>query len=205
MYIRRKVFSTFIDNETGEEKLFSTTEIDGMEVKEFSSREQKLLRDKLYMRRGASNSLHQDINNIAQETWQGIKKTAEKTGKGTNTLYRKVYYRNPSGYSAVIRNARREDAALHRDMLQDKTTKEGMESYKKKLMERAKELKAQKVADSISHHKAQADILRAKKLAGQKLAKNLKTAGKVGLGAAALVGGGVVAKKMYDKKKKEDN
>jgi len=33
--------------------------------------------------------------------------------------------------------------------------------------------------------------------------KNLKTAGKVGLGAAALVGGGVVAKKIYDKKKKD--
>jgi len=27
MYIRRKVFSTFIDTETGEERLFSTTEI----------------------------------------------------------------------------------------------------------------------------------------------------------------------------------
>ena len=41
MYIRRKVFSTFIDTETGEERLFSTTEIDGMEVKEFSKKEEK--------------------------------------------------------------------------------------------------------------------------------------------------------------------
>lgn len=39
MYIRRKVFSTFINEETGEERLFSTTEIDGAEVKEFSDKE----------------------------------------------------------------------------------------------------------------------------------------------------------------------
>jgi hypothetical protein len=43
MYIRRKVFSTFIDTETGEERLFSTTEIDGMEVKEFSKADDKRL------------------------------------------------------------------------------------------------------------------------------------------------------------------
>ena len=39
MYIRRKVFSTFIDTETGEERLFSTTEVDGMKVKEFARRD----------------------------------------------------------------------------------------------------------------------------------------------------------------------
>lgn len=43
MYIRRKVFSTFIDTETGEERLFSTTEIEGTEVKEFSKADDKRL------------------------------------------------------------------------------------------------------------------------------------------------------------------
>lgn len=43
MYIRRKVFSTFIDTETGEERLFSTTEIEGIEVKEFSKADDKRL------------------------------------------------------------------------------------------------------------------------------------------------------------------
>lgn len=45
MYIRRKVFSTFIDTETGEERLFSTTEIKGTEVKEFSKADDKRLDD----------------------------------------------------------------------------------------------------------------------------------------------------------------
>lgn len=58
------------------------------------------------------------------------------------------------------------------------------------------------VKESIAKHEARAAELRAKKVAGQKLVKNLKTAGKVGLGAATLVGGGVVAKKIYDKNKK---
>ena len=46
MYIRRKVFSTFIDTETGEERLFSTTEIEGTEVKEFSKADDKRLDNK---------------------------------------------------------------------------------------------------------------------------------------------------------------
>ena len=46
MYIRRKVFSTFIDTETGEERLFSTTEIEGTEVKEFSKSNDKRLSNK---------------------------------------------------------------------------------------------------------------------------------------------------------------
>ena len=57
MYIRRKVFSTYIDEETGEERLYSTTEImseesyleklyseNEPEQKEFNSKAQKALR-----------------------------------------------------------------------------------------------------------------------------------------------------------------
>ena len=65
MYIRRKVFSTYIDEETGEEKLFSTTEImseesyleklyseNEPEQKEFNSKAQKALRETYMLKRG---------------------------------------------------------------------------------------------------------------------------------------------------------
>lgn len=58
---------------------------------------------------------------------------------------------------------------------------------------------------SIAKHEAKAAELRAKKVARQKLAKNLKTAGKVGIGVAGAAGIGYGIKKAVDKKKKNDN
>lgn len=85
---------------------------------------------------------------------------------------------------------------------------------KKKLVEKADEYekkeaerKAKKAADSrasIAKHEAKAAELRAKKVAGQKLVKNLKTAGKVGIGVAGAAGIGYGIKKAVDKNKKEN-
>ena len=60
------------------------------------------------------------------------------------------------------------------------------------------------LGDSIAKHRAKAAELRAKKVAGQKLVKNLKTAGKVGIGVAGAAGVGYGIKKAVDKNKKED-
>lgn len=60
------------------------------------------------------------------------------------------------------------------------------------------------LGDSIAKHRAKAAELRAKKVAGQKLVKNLKTAGKVGIGVAGAAGIGYGIKKAVDKNKKEN-
>ena len=72
-----------------------------------------------------------------------------------------------------------------------------VKDYKEK--KRAAESKA-----SIAKHEAKAAELRAKKVAGQKLVKNLKTAGKVGIGVAGAAGIGYGIKKAVDKNKKEN-
>lgn len=66
------------------------------------------------------------------------------------------------------------------------------------------ERKAAKSKASIAKHEAKAAELRAKKVAGQKMVKNLKTAGKVGIGVAGAAGIGYGIKKAVDKNKKEN-
>ena len=70
--------------------------------------------------------------------------------------------------------------------------------------EAARKAKAKASAESIAKHEAKAAELRAKKVAGQKLVKNLKTAGKVGIGVAGAAGIGYGIKKAVDKNKKEN-
>lgn len=61
MYIRRKVFSTYINEETGEEKLFSTTEIISeesyLEQREFNSKAAKVLNNKYLKQVAAKNGI----------------------------------------------------------------------------------------------------------------------------------------------------
>ena len=62
--------------------------------------------------------------------------------------------------------------------------------------------------NQMNIHKRDKEYAKAKALADKKKEaklKNIKNAGKVALGAAAVIGTGVVAKKLYDKKKKRDN
>jgi len=75
---------------------------------------------------------------------------------------------------------------------------------RKEAVEQSKIINPKRVKESIAKHEAKSNELRAKKLAGEKLAKNLKTAGKVGLGVAGVAGIGYGIKKAIDKKKKED-
>ena len=86
-----------------------------------------------------------------------------------------------------------------------------MEEYKyttedniKKAVEHSKATNPSEVKKSIAKHEAKAAELRAKKVAGQKLVKNLKTAGKVGIGVAGAAGIGYGIKKAVDKNKKEN-
>ena len=75
---------------------------------------------------------------------------------------------------------------------------------RKDAVEQSKITNPRLVKESIAKHEARAVELRAKKVAGQKLVKNLKTAGKVGIGVAGAAG--IVAykvKKKIDRKKKE--
>lgn len=100
-------------------------------------------------------------------------------------------------------NKRGKEAVAKRDLQIRQENSKLRNEFRNRVKE-YKEKRAKKVAESrasIAKHEAKAAELRAKKA----MFKNLKTAGKVGLGAAALVGGGVVAKKIYDKKKKDDD
>ncbi len=95
MYIRRKVFSTFIDTETGEERLFSTTEIEGTEVKEFSKKEEKdetklkplhRLNVAMYKAEGKFGRKMEKDNlegNIKESAKNNLKMAAGFTGAGT--------------------------------------------------------------------------------------------------------------------------
>lgn len=58
---------------------------------------------------------------------------------------------------------------------------------------------------SIAKHEAKAAELKAKKAAGEKLIKNLKTAGKAGLGIAATAGVGYGINKAINKKKDDSS
>ena len=191
--------------------------------KEFNSKAQKARLRRLRLSEGRDPlSEIYEATNIASEKDKGIKKTSQKTGKSYESLFKKAQEKTDLGEAAIIRNNRREDRldsnTIYRDKLADKQTKAGFKSYKdkqnkeifkiKESKRKEAEMKAKKAAESrasIAKHEAKAAELRAKKLAGQKLVKNLKTAGKIGLGAAALVGSGVVAKKIYDKRKKDDD
>lgn len=100
-------------------------------------------------------------------------------------------------------NKRGKEAVAKRDLQIRQENSKLRNEFRNRVKE-YKEKRAKKVAESggpIVKHEAKAAELRAKKA----MFKNLKTAGKVGLGAAALVGGGVVAKKIYDKRKKDDD
>ena len=100
-------------------------------------------------------------------------------------------------------NKRGKEAVAKRDLQIRQENSKLRNEFRNRVKE-YKEKRAKKVAESrasIAKHEARVAELRAKKA----MFKNLKTAGKVGLGAAALVGSGVVAKKIYDKKKKDDD
>ena len=186
--------------------------------KEFNSKAQKARLRRLRLSEGRDPlSEIYEATNIASEKDKGIKKTSQKTGKSYESLFKKAQEKTNLGEAAIIRNNRRENRldsnTIYRDKLADKQTKAGFKSYKdkqnkeilkiKESKRKEAEMKAKKAAESrasIAKHEAKAAELRAKKA----MFKNLKTAGKIGLGAAALVGSGVVAKKIYDKRKKDD-
>lgn len=106
---------------------------------------------------------------------------------------------------AIRQEFRKDKAQL---LKKRKQTSESIKKFEKEMLENeAKEKAERKAAEfraSIAKHEAKAAELRAKKVAGQKLIKNLKTAGKVGLGVAGAAGIGYGIKKAVDKKKKDN-
>ena len=210
-----KLFSVLLSEE--ELALFSEIQ------KEFNNKAQKarLRRLRLSEGRDTLSEMYEAIN-IASEKDKGIKKTSQKTGKSYESLFKKAQEKtNNLSEAAIIRNNRIENRldlnTIHRDKLADKQTKAGFKSYKdkqnkeiskiKESKRKEAEMKAKKAAESrasIARHEAKAAELRAKKVAGQELVKNLKTAGKVGLGVAGAAGIGYGIKKAVDKKKKDN-
>ena len=181
----------------------------------FSSKAQKARLKKLRLSEGRDPfSEMYEATDIAHKKDKGIKKTAEKTGKSYEFLFKKAQEKTNLGEAAIIKNNRGENRldsnTIHRDKLADKQTKAGFKSYKDKQKEeiskikaakkKEADIKAKKAAESkasIAKHEAKAAELRAKK----ELGKKIKTGGKIALATGGVVAASVGAKKLIDKKK----
>ena len=191
------------------------------EQREFNSKAQKARLKKLRLSEGRDPfSEMYEATDIAHKKDKGIKKTAEKTGKSYEFLFKKAQEKTDLGEAAIIKNNRGENRldsnTIHREKLADKQTKAGFKFYKDKQKEEISKIKAAKKKEaerkaekaakskaSIAKHEAKAAELRAKKEAG----KMLKKGGKIALATGGAIAAGIGAKKLADKKKakKDDN
>lgn len=185
------------------------------EQREFNSKAQKARLKKLRLSEGRDPfSEMYEATDIAYKKDKGIKKTAEKTGKSYESLFKKAQEKTDLGEAARIKNNRGENRldsnTIHRDKLADKQTKASFKFYKDKQKEEISKIKAAKKKEaerkaekaakskaSIAKHEAKAAELRAKK----ELGKNLKKGGKIALATGGVVAAGIGAKKLVDKKK----
>ena len=124
MYIRRKVFSSYIDKTTGEEKLFSTTELmseesylerlyseNELEQKEFNNKAQKALREGVELSKNISNSPYFE-SSIKRSGLSGkdlIKHVArrdQRNLKTTGTIHDKINDRGTLGWNSKASSRR---------------------------------------------------------------------------------------------------
>jgi len=194
MYIRRKVFSTFIDTETGEERLFSTTEIDGTEVKEFSSKAQKARRAKFDIAvakemYGGTEGSTNDINKLKRAGRIKAKEgTIRRVGGAAGRLSYDHYGTrdlSKNTKNVFVDASKGKKRAIH-------------EAEIRALLQRVKEPTDSKRYKSMGRLFDKLDAIENKAARTAKL----KTAGKVGLGVAGAAGIGYGIKKAIDKNKK---
>jgi len=210
MLIKRNVYFSAVDEETGEERLFSVNEIMteeeylermySEEQREFSSKAQKARRAKfdVSVAKEMYGETEGNTNDLDKLKRVGRRKAKQRTISRVKTKdggSRLAYDYGIEDLSKNTKNAildaskgkeKAVDEVGWRALLQKAGNADNPNSKKFK--------SAQKVLDKLDAIENRAS----------RTAK-LKTAGKIGLGAAALVGGGVVAKKIYDKRKKDDD
>ena len=186
----------------GEEKLYSIS-LDETEMilfsefqKEFNSKAQKALRKKWEIKEGLKAAQ-------ADEFGASMAKGRVNLAKGGNPILGinkpvsveemavNMARDNNNKFSGDLLKYKQEDLKSARRFNPKATIKDTMKDY---------EWDSKVSRMKLRKENKEREILAKKKAA--KL-KNIKNAGKIALGTAAVVGSGIVAKKIYDKKKKD--
>ena len=194
----QKIFSEL----GGEEKLYSVS-LDETEMilfsefqKEFNSKAQKALRKKWEIKEGLKAAQ-------ADEFGASMAKGRVNLAKGGNPILGinkpvsveemavNMARDNNNKFSGDLLKYKQEDLKSARRFNPKATIKDTMKDY---------EWDSKVSRMKLRKENKEREILAKKKAA--KL-KNIKNAGKIALGTAAVVGSGIVAKKIYDKKKKD--
>ena len=186
----------------GEEKLYSVS-LDETEMilisefqKEFNSKAQKALRKKWEIKEGLKAAQ-------ADEFGASMAKGRVNLAKGGNPILGinkpvsveemavNMARDNNNEFSGDLLKYKQEDLKSARRFNPKATIKDTMKDY---------EWDSKVSRMKLRKENKEREILAKKKAA--KL-KNIKNAGKIALGTAAVIGSGIVAKKIYDKKKKD--
>ena len=183
-------------------KYFSAIEEEGyLDQKEFNSKAQKALRKKWEIKEGLKLAQ-------ADEFGASMAKSRVNLEKGGNPI---LGINKPVSMEEMAVNMARNDNKFSGDPLKYK--QEDLKSARRfnpkaTIKDTMKDYEWESKINQMNIHKRDKEYAKAKALADKKKEaklKNIKNAGKVALGAAAVIGTGVVAKKLYDKKKKRDN
>lgn len=190
MYIRRKVFS-LLQDETGEERYFSTTDVtledaeerlysineEDLEQKEFARADYEGLTD------AEKLAYKTERSNIAKDLLQKRKNInkAHSFGAGTEGSLKQAYDNNKVfGIDSAIRDANKKSELFKNNLIKSRKPDLKTAASNKNILSMSKATK-QLTKPSL------------------KLGK----AGKIALGTAAAAGLAYGAKKLYDKKKKD--
>ena len=183
-------------------KYFSSNTKEGyLDQKEFNSKAQKALRKKWEIKEGLKLAQ-------ADEFGASMAKSRVNLEKGGNPI---LGINKPVSMEEMAVNMARNDNKFSGDPLKYK--QEDLKSARRfnpkaTIKDTMKDYEWESKINQMNIHKRDKEYAKAKALADKKKEaklKNIKNAGKVALGAAAVIGTGVVAKKLYDKKKKRDN
>lgn len=183
-------------------KYFSAIEEEEyLDQKEFNSKAQKALRKKWEIEKGLKEAQ-------ANPTAASFAQEHVNYAKGGNSI---LGINKPVSTEEMAVNLAREQNRHYLDPLeyhQDRLKGARRINPKDTIKDTMKDYEWESKISRMKLNKKDKEYVKAKALADKKKAETLKkakTAGKVALGAAALVGTGVVAKKLYDKKKKKKN
>lgn len=182
-------------------KYFSAIEEEEyLDQKEFNSKAQKALRKKWEIEKGLKEAQ-------ANPTAAFFAQEHVNHAKGGNSI---LGINKPVSTEEMAVDLAREQNRHYLDPLeyrQDRLKGARRFNPKATIKDTMKDYEWESKISRMKLNKKDKEYVKAKALANKRKAETLKkakTAGKVALGAAALVGTGVVAKKLYDKKKKKN-